>query len=822
MAESTINNKELASDLSLIRDIGKEMESLNTMTRAGLNLFQSINNVEIEILKSMKGKNASEQSSLDTSIKIKGIHTEIANIMGNSKTSSEDMKKALTKQVQELFKQQKIQEELVSDSQHIKDAWKDLDKSFGGIFSRLKSITKLLKLEPELIALSVALYIFKKIYSVFDQLDSAAADFRKSMGIMRSQSDGIEKVARDIAIQYTILGVTAKDVYESFKSISEEAGSSLAYTTGLVKDMSLFSAQFGITTKSSAQFLKSIAIISGGTLDTSRDMMLIAQSMSAAAGVPLDSIMQDVAASAKESYQFLSKNPLELIKAAINAKEMGTSLQSAVKSSSSLLNFTESVKSEMEASVLLGKSMNLQKVRELAYHRDIKGLNNEILKLAKESNFEQLDPFQQDAVAKALGKSAGEIAGMLESDREHSKILAAMTSQQRTQYNLMMGMQKSEVKSYAEKARQEIESMSNQKATAAIAAAWSSIFAKLGASVFPTIASILTFVAKNMNTIKNISILLGSIWLANKLIMMATSKETTRLGFGLDMILKKSKTILAENTAGFSILAKKLFGNIGVLNTLKLVWVTFLDSIPVGITTAFASIGTWLVGLFSSIGTGLLAVVMSPISWIIAAFAAGFGIGTLLNKFKWVQNAAQAIWLVIFKIGDGIKAVGGMIYDALKKPFVDVWNWLKGLFLGNSPSTLGLMIVDGIMAVESMLIKALISPFQKAWDFIKGLPIISHFFGGSNIAAESTPQPNTNVSMDKSKVDVDSKQSTPTNVGTTESNDMISKKMDLVVDAINSLRADLKAGMITSNVFIDSQKLDSAVGRRLAYTGQLT
>ena len=50
----------------------------------------------------------------------------------------------------------------------------------------------------------------------------------------------------------------------------------------------------------------------------------------------------------------------------------------------------------MEASVLLGKSMNLQKARELAYHRDITGLNKEIVKLAKDANFEQLDPFQQD------------------------------------------------------------------------------------------------------------------------------------------------------------------------------------------------------------------------------------------------------------------------------------------------------------------------------------------------------------------------------------------------------------------------------------------
>ena len=269
------------------------------------------------------------------------------------------------------------------------------------------------------------------------------------MGITRSSSADMEKISRSISIRYMMLGVTAKDVYESFKSIAESAGSSKSYTDGMVSDMSLFSAQFGITTQISAKFLKTMAMVGKSTMDSQRNMMLFTQYMSSSAGVPLDVVMNDIAAASETGYQYLSHSALELTKAAIQAKLMGTSLQSTVKSSSSLLMFTESVKKEMEASVLLGYSFNMQKARQLSYSGKLVDLNKEILRLAKETNFEQLDPFQQNAVADALGKTAGEIAGMLESDREHQRVLQAMTSEQRKQYDLLMNTNKSQVKNYA-------------------------------------------------------------------------------------------------------------------------------------------------------------------------------------------------------------------------------------------------------------------------------------------------------------------------------------------------------------------------------------
>ena len=106
--------------------------------------------------------------------------------------------------------------------------------------------------------------------------------------------------------------------------------------------------------------------------------------------------MGDVAIAIKIKLSIFNKKSIGSCQGCCGSKKNGNKFESADEKPSKLLNFTQSVKDEMEASVLVGKSINLQKTRELAYHRDIMGLNKEILNIAKQTNFENLDPFQQE------------------------------------------------------------------------------------------------------------------------------------------------------------------------------------------------------------------------------------------------------------------------------------------------------------------------------------------------------------------------------------------------------------------------------------------
>ena len=55
------------------------------------------------------------------------------------------------------------------------------------------------------------------------------------------------------------------------------------------------------------------------------------------------------------------------------------SLADVGKMAENLLDFENSINSEMEASVMLGRNVNLQKARELSLAGDLSGLQDEIL-----------------------------------------------------------------------------------------------------------------------------------------------------------------------------------------------------------------------------------------------------------------------------------------------------------------------------------------------------------------------------------------------------------------------------------------------------------
>ena len=106
---------------------------------------------------------------------------------------------------------------------------------------------------------------------------------------------------------------------------------------------------------------------------------------------------------------------------------MGLSLAQAEGIADSLLDFESSIQAEMEAELLTGKSLNLEKARSAALNNDIAGLteeignNQEIL-----SAFSSGNRIEQAAVAKSLGMSKDEVAKMI----VLQKINSNMTTQQ--------------------------------------------------------------------------------------------------------------------------------------------------------------------------------------------------------------------------------------------------------------------------------------------------------------------------------------------------------------------------------------------------------
>jgi hypothetical protein len=281
---------------------------------------------------------------------------------------------------------------------------------------------------PVALAITVAIAGAVALFNWFNKIDEAADNFRKSMGFIKGQSNAIEAAAFGTYTQFRALGVKVEDFYRSISAVADVLGTARG-NEGVAKAISIVSVQLGVAAKTSAEFLKSMGMVEMTSLAAQQNTLLMAAGLASANLVPLDTLMKDVSAATKSAYSFISRSATSLVKSAVSARLMGTNLQETAKTAKSILQFTSSVQDEMEASVLLGQSLNLQYARELAYRKDIKGLNEEILRVAKETNFEQLDPFAAEAVAKALGKSSDEVASMLSADKERFKLQKALTNE---------------------------------------------------------------------------------------------------------------------------------------------------------------------------------------------------------------------------------------------------------------------------------------------------------------------------------------------------------------------------------------------------------
>jgi len=152
----------------------------------------------------------------------------------------------------------------------------------------------------------------------------------------------------------------------------------------------------------------------------------------------------------------------------------------------------------------------------------------------------------------------------------------------------------------------------------------------------------------------------------------------------------------------------------------------------------------WVWNLITKVTTSLFGW-FNPIQWAIDGFKiVKTYLGQMWEGLKYVGEllmkgaqiyysvwawAIEKVWggikFLYNSFVDGIKAVGGLILDALLWPYKTAWNWIKSLWVGSSPSQIGLSILKGIASVGPMIFDALTAPFRKgiAWiaDKIPGM-----------------------------------------------------------------------------------------------------
>ena len=243
--------------------------------------------------------------------------------------------------------------------------------------------------------------------------------------------------AKGFKSQMLIAGILSEESAEAVKELGKELGDTGHISNGMAADAAMLAYHYKLSGEQAAYLSTAFGEMQGQSWQTGQNTLKYVGALAAANGVMPGEAMKDIANNSEFLAKFTKDGGKNIGDAAIAAAKLGVNLGVAEKMADSLLDYQSSIDAEMEASVLLGRSLNLGKARELAYNGDIEGSMKAALEAAGGiEEFGKMDYYQKQAVAKALGVSVGEMQKMV----AHEETLAGKHGVAAQQYERMSNL----------------------------------------------------------------------------------------------------------------------------------------------------------------------------------------------------------------------------------------------------------------------------------------------------------------------------------------------------------------------------------------------
>jgi hypothetical protein len=247
------------------------------------------------------------------------------------------------------------------------------------------------------------------------QIDKNSAKTASSMNMTK-------KEAADTAFEFQRSSTNMNYLTERLGK-GLELANAFADSTGIIskntevfnEDLDTLNNRFGLSAELTGNLAKSLLASGQNTKDFAEEALGAAEAMEMQLGINVQSqaIMNDVAGASARFRMNSGGSAKAMATAAVSARKMGMSLSQVQTTADGLLDFETSIAAEMEAQLLTGKELNLDKARQFAAQGNLAGVAQEISKQeAVQEAFATNNYFAQEAIAKSLSMSVEELAQM--------------------------------------------------------------------------------------------------------------------------------------------------------------------------------------------------------------------------------------------------------------------------------------------------------------------------------------------------------------------------------------------------------------------------
>ena len=291
----------------------------------------------------------------------------------------------------------------------------DMRKNSGSLLVGIKNIGKQFT-EGMFNTSNLIVGSFTLIVSLIRDIDKGAGEFAKSMNMTYRESLATKEELSSVARTTGEAAVNSTRLMESISFVASSLGSSAKLSTENAIQFTKLRDMAGMTNEE-LMGITNLSLASGKSIEkNTKEFMAQAKITGLQNGAILNekTLLADIDKISKATTLSLGKQPKELAKAVATAKSLGMTLENIEASAESLLNFESSIEAELEAELLLGKDINLERARTAALNNDIAGLAKEISsQIGSSAEFSKMNRIQQEALAKAVGMNRESLAETL-------------------------------------------------------------------------------------------------------------------------------------------------------------------------------------------------------------------------------------------------------------------------------------------------------------------------------------------------------------------------------------------------------------------------
>ena len=302
------------------------------------------------------------------------------------------------------------------------------------------------------------------------QVDQEVTDLRKGLNLSYNEASNLRSELAAIPADMDEAYVTTTARVEKLISLNKQFGTSVSnINQDIVAQAITLEKQVGLSAEAAGSLSKMFILTEDSADKTASSLLGVSQVLQGQNNVSLDNkaVLEEISGVSGAIRANFIGNNRELAKTVTTAQMLGLNLKSIEGIQSSLLDFEGSISKELEAELLTGKQLNLERARAAALNNDYATVAREITsQVGSLADFQNMGYLAQAAIAESVGMTRDSLADTLVQQELLTKLGADEKTSAEERLRLAIekyGTEEAAAKALGEQALENLKALSAQE-----------------------------------------------------------------------------------------------------------------------------------------------------------------------------------------------------------------------------------------------------------------------------------------------------------------------------------------------------------------------